>query len=228
MKLTKSYPVAWLAGVLSLVLFVFAAACNQGTIALIEAGISAGEIVAEAAGVLPPGVATYINQAEQAFGDITTETAAPDTTIQKAIDIHTELASLVLPDLTGLSAANQQKVQKIDSVITQLLAAYPAAASSARFVARDAKVNKPALSAKDAAKLAALSARAKAVQAKLNDIRFTTGMESTRPGPVAAIICSGKAFDSCLEATTDTVYGNDLVYRYMHNQLKFQIAKLRF
>lgn len=210
MKLTTLNSGVRLTGVVTIAFLLFAVACSQGEIALIEMGISAGEAIAEAVGVLPPGVATYIDQAEQAFGDVSTELAAPDTTVQKAQDIHTELAALVLPDLTGLSAADQQNAQKINTVITELLAAYPAATSSVKFLRPDTKVKKSGFSKKDLAKLKALAQRAQAARVKL----LFKG---------AAPLSADDA-DSVIVPVTI----NDLVDRYTRDEIQFTIAKLNW
>jgi hypothetical protein len=228
MTLFLSNTRAWLAGLLAFTLLVLTTACSPAVITLIELGISAGEAIAAASGVpLPPAIMTYIAQAEQAFSITTATLATTETTLQKAQDIHNQLAALVLPDLTGLSAADQQKVKQIDSVVAQLLAEFPATLNAAQFSA-NVVVKMPAFKTPDIAKLRALSARAKAVPAALIKRQpKTIALTSSRPGPVAAIICSGKGFDSCFEATSNPVFANEMAYRYLHaSQIKFQIAKL--
>jgi hypothetical protein len=148
-------------------LTLLSVACDKTTlISLIELGISTGEAIAVSMGVLPPDIAMYISQAETAFGDLSAELAAPDSTGEKIAAIHAELASIVLPDLSGLPAAAQQKIQTIDGVITQVLAMLPTSAAIANTRAMHSAALSKALAFNDSqrSRLLGLKDRADAVK----------------------------------------------------------------
>jgi hypothetical protein len=142
---------------------------------LISIAIDAGSSVLAVAGVIPPSVATYIQQGEQALAFATTELATTDTDVVKMAKITDKFLSLASPDLTGASPYVVIGVAAFAATLHAVLAFIQAGQSQAKMTAnggvpppKDATITLPSPSQNKT--LLKLHARALAVAAQANAI----------------------------------------------------------
>ena len=140
---------------------IVSTACSPSNqvIADIDIAISAAEVAAPFV-TSNPLILAYVNQAGSALQLITAELATTDTAAQKSSKVLADLASIVLPDISGLPLNVQGLVKAINAALQVILHDFSTPTANS-IVAHSKNVGVNKVNKADLQKLANLQARAR-------------------------------------------------------------------
>lgn len=107
-------------------------------VTVVEAAVPVVDVIAAA----HPQLVKYVNQAATAGEEVALEAASSDTSVAKAQAIRADLASLILPDLSGLPASDQAIFVAINVAVQVVLNDFPSSSAALSSSVKTVKVYK--------------------------------------------------------------------------------------